>query len=40
MLHGILVVGGYTILVSTILYLTRDVEISEELLREIHTFNR
>lgn len=40
MLHGILVVGSYTVLVSTILYLTRNVEISEELLREIHDFNR
>jgi hypothetical protein len=38
MLQGIIVVGTYTILVSTILYLTRDVEISRELLADIHNF--
>jgi len=39
MLQGIIIIGTYTILVSGFLYLTKDVEISRELLVDIHNFH-
>ena len=35
-----IVIGGYTILVTSLLYLTRNNELSRELVEEMHTFIR
>lgn len=37
---SIVVVGGYTILVSGLLYLSRNIELSSSQVRHIHTFIR
>ena len=35
-----IIIGGYTFVVSSLLYINRNNELSRELVQEIHTFIR